>query len=258
MWIDTHTHLFLPEFKEDIQEVIDRATAANVRKMLLPNIHAASVKPLKHLCDRFSDCLIPMMGLHPCYVNESWETELETIREELEKNTNTYCAVGEIGIDLYWDKTYREQQKQVFQTQLKWAKQLHKPVAIHVRNAFDEVFEIIEKEIDENLKGVFHCFTGNKIQAERILSYQSFYFGIGGVVTFKNAGVDKVVKDIPLEKIVLETDSPYLAPVPYRGKRNESSFIPFIAKKLAEIKNVDIETVARQTTLNAQKLFNVS
>tara|TARA_Y100000991_G_scaffold206064_1_gene182872 strand:- start:1468 stop:2055 length:588 start_codon:yes stop_codon:yes gene_type:complete len=195
-----------------------------------------------------------MMGLHPCDVKDDYEEELKIIKSHLDKGK--YVAVGEIGIDLYWDKGTLDIQKKAFRQQLKWAKEYDLPVAIHIRNSFDTIFEVLEEVNDQNLRGVFHCFTGSKEQGQKAIE-MGFMLGIGGVVTFKNSGLDKVLKELPLDKLLLETDSPYLAPTPYRGQRNESSFITIVAQKLAEIYEVNLEEVAIKTTQNAKTLFNL-
>ena len=253
-FIDTHTHLYTDQFNEDRAEVVKRAIESGVTKLFLPNIDLESIDGMHNLVKEFPANCFPMMGLHPCSVTENWKEELSVIKSNLE--TNTYCAIGEIGMDLYWDKTKLEFQKAAFSTQIEWAKEMNLPIAIHVRDAFDETFEIMDMLNSNQLRGVFHCFTGNLEQAKHILSYGGFKLGIGGVLTFKNSGLDKVISEIDLKHLVLETDSPYLAPTPHRGKRNESDYITLIASKLAEIKNVPIETIATITSNNALELFN--
>jgi TatD DNase family protein len=253
--IDTHTHLFAEQFDEDRHAVVKKAIDDGISKMLLPNIDVASIQSLHQLANDFPENCFPMMGMHPCSVKENWESDLKIIKENL--FSKSYVAVGEIGIDLHWDKSTKEIQMKAFAEQIQWAKQLKLPIVIHVREAFEEAFEIVDQLNDKNLKGVFHCFTGNLAQAQHILDYGQFKLGIGGVLTFKNSGLDKVVKDISLEQLVLETDSPYLAPTPFRGKRNESSYITYVASKLAEVKNVSIEEVARITAKNSEELFNL-
>ena len=253
--IDTHTHLFAEQFDEDRHEVVQEAIKAGVSKMLLPNIDLDSIEAMHQLEKDFPKICFAMMGLHPCSVNKNWEEELAVIKKHL--FNRKYCAVGEIGMDLYWDKTTLPFQQKAFAQQLEWAKELKIPVAIHVRDAFDETFEIVDQLNDENLTGVFHCFTGNSEQAQHIINYGGFKLGIGGVLTFKNSGVDKVVAEIDIEHLILETDSPYLAPHPNRGKRNETSYITYVASKLAEVKGISIEQVADITTKNAEELFKV-
>jgi len=256
MFIDTHTHLFTKEFDEDRSEIVQMAKDAGIELMLLPNIDVASISRLDEMTKEFRGVCIGMMGLHPGNVDANWQQELEAIRQALFSKDN-YCAVGEIGMDLYWDKTYLEAQKEVFRTQLEWAKELEKPVAIHAREAFDEIFEIMDEVNDDRLTGVFHCFTGNLDQAKNALSYGGFKLGIGGVVTFKNGGLDKTLIDVPLDELVLETDSPYLAPAPFRGKRNETKYLLHVAEKLAAIYNVPLKEVERVTTKNAVELFKL-
>jgi TatD DNase family protein len=252
--IDTHTHLFSTEFDADRDLIIQNALDAGVSKMLLPNVDLDSIARMHELTEKFPENCYPMMGLHPCSVTEKWEEELAVIKSWLDKKN--YCAVGEIGIDLYWEKSTLEFQKKAFRQQIKWAKEKNLPIVIHVREAFEETFQIVDELNDKNLTGVFHCFTGNLEQANHILNYGGFKLGIGGVVTFKNGGLDKVLPHIDLEHLVLETDSPYLAPVPHRGKRNESSYLKIIAEKLAELKGVSFETVDSITTENAIALFS--
>jgi len=208
------------------------------------------------LCDEFPENCFPMMGLHPCDVNEdNIDAELLHVEQELAKGK--YIAVGEIGLDLYWDKTKLEIQKKAFIHQIELAKKHKLPIAIHVRDSFTEAIEIVEKLNDENLRGVFHCFTGSVEDAQRVINLGNFYLGIGGVLTFKNSGLDKTIVDIELQHLILETDAPYLAPTPFRGKRNESKYIVNIAEKLAEVQQIEIEDVAKITTLNAKKLFGL-
>jgi TatD DNase family protein len=250
---DTHTHLYLEEFDDDRDEVIQRALDAGVEYMLLPNIDNDTVEPMLTLCGQYPGNLFPMMGLHPTDVKENFETELQKIEDHLK--SGTWYGIGETGMDLYWDKTFVRQQEMALREQIEWAKKYNLPIVIHSRDSFDEIFRIIDDTNDERLRGVFHCFTGTEAQARKILEYGGFYLGIGGVLTFKNSGLDKVAENIPLEKMLLETDSPFLAPKPFRGKRNESARIRIIAEKLAEVKNVTPEEVAEQTTANAIRLF---
>ena len=254
-FIDTHTHLFVDQFNDDREAVVQKAIDDGVTTMLLPNIDLDSIADMHELVSKFPDNCIPMMGLHPCSVKENWEDELKVIKENLDKNE--YRAVGEIGVDMYWDKSTRDIQMKAFAQQIEWAKELGLPIVIHVRDAFDEAFEVVDALNDERLTGVFHCFTGSVDQAHHILNYGGFKLGIGGVLTFKNSGVDQVISQIDLEHLVLETDSPYLAPVPFRGKRNESSYVTYVASKLADVKGVSIEKVAEVTTQNAKDLFKL-
>lgn len=252
-FIDTHTHLFSDQFDEDRAAVVQRAIDSGIRKMLLPNIDLESVEGMHQLVKDFPGHCYPMIGLHPCSVTENWESDLAVIKSHLDQHN--YCAIGEIGIDLYWDKSTLAFQQKAFTQQIEWAKLKKLPIAIHVREAFNETFEVIDALNDADLTGVFHCFTGTVEQAQHILSYGGFKLGIGGVITFKNSGLDQVISEIDLKHLVLETDSPYLAPAPHRGKRNESEYITLIASKLAQVKNVSIETIAEQTSRNALDLF---
>lgn len=253
-FIDTHTHLFLPEFDSDRDQVILNAHQNGVEKLLLPNVDRSTIENLVKLADRYPDFCHPMMGLHPTSVNENYKEELKNIEYWIEKRK--FIAIGEIGIDLYWDTSFKTHQEEAFRYQIDLAKKLDLPIVIHARESFDEIFYIINDVIDDKLKGVFHAFTGNEVQAQQITDW-GFKIGIGGIVTFKNSGLDKVVHNIDINHIVLETDSPYLAPVPKRGKRNESAYLPYIAQKIAEIKNISINEVAEITTFNAKQLFRL-
>lgn len=255
-FIDTHTHLFSAAFEEDRTEIVEKAILAGVDKMLLPNIDCASIEPMYQLCEQFPKNCFPMMGLHPGSVDENWEENLKIIEKNLFNRSNV--AVGEIGMDLFWDKTFKEQQAEVFRRQINWAKQLKLPIVIHAREAFDEIFEIIDESNDDTLFGVFHCFTGSLDQAKKIENYGGFKLGIGGVLTYKKSGLDEVLKDVPLEMMILETDSPYLPPTPHRGKRNESSYLLHIAEKLADVKGVSLKNIADTTTKTAIELFNLN
>ena len=255
-FIDTHSHLYSSQFDEDRTQAINDAISSGVSTILFPNISSEYTKGMLELCDEFPENCFPMMGLHPCDVNEdNIEAELLHVEQELAKGK--YIAVGEIGLDLYWDKTKLKIQEKAFIHQIELAKKNKLPIAIHVRDSFAEAIEIIEKLNDENLRGVFHCFTGSIEDAQRVISLGGFYLGIGGVLTFKNSGLDKTISAIELQHLILETDAPYLAPTPFRGKRNESKYIINIAEKLAEVQQIDIEEVAKITTLNAKKLFGL-
>lgn len=252
-FIDTHSHIYDKEFEQDLNQVVGRALTNGVYKILLPNVDTSTIDPLIQTCKKFN-CLYPMMGLHPTSVNEDWEEELKRIKETLYTQKDLFCAVGEIGIDLYWDKTFCEEQIEALRHQMLWSFDLDLPVSIHNRKAFDEFYALLKRLNKPTYKGVMHCFGGDLNQAEALLE-MGFYIGVGGVMTFKNAHLVDVIKKISLDRIVLETDAPYLAPVPYRGKRNESAYIPLIAQKLAEIKQCPIEEVAAKTTTAALKLF---
>lgn len=252
---DTHTHLYSEQFKDDIDEVVQKAINLGVSRFFLPNIDSGYTDALLALAKKYPDNMFPMMGLHPCSVKADYQQELAQVEKILSEHQ--VVAIGEIGIDLYWDNTFFKEQQAAFRHQIRLAKANNLPFVIHCRDAFDEIFEILDEENDENMRGIFHCFTGNLEQAQKIINYGGFKLGIGGVVTFKNAGLDKVVEQINLEHLVLETDAPYLAPVPYRGKRNESAYIIEIATKVANLKQVSIEEVAKITTANSKTVFGV-
>jgi TatD DNase family protein len=253
MFIDTHAHLYSSDFNDDRVEMIQRSLANGVEKLLLPNIDIESIEGMHQLVKEYPTNCYAMMGLHPGYVKEDWEQQLAIIKDYLFKGN--YIAVGEIGIDLYWDKTFIEEQKSAFSKQVNWAKELNLPIVIHAREAFQEIFDILDELHDDRLRGIFHCFTGNGEQAKKALSYNGFKLGIGGVLTYKKAELDKVLENIDLKNIVLETDSPYLPPVPYRGKRNESSYLVHIAEKLADVYQISIKEVEEITTNNVFELF---
>ena len=257
MFIDTHTHLYVDAFQEDRKEVVQRAIDNGIELMLLPNIDVATIDDMHMLTKQFPNNCRSMMGLHPGNVKEDWEAQLNTMKDLLFKS-DQYIAVGEIGMDLYWDKTFIEEQKKAFAIQVEWAKELNLPIVIHARDAFQEIYEILDDLNDANLRGVFHCFTGSNEDVHRILDFGGFMFGIGGVLTYKNAKIDEVVKTIPLEHIILETDSPYLPPVPFRGKRNESSYLLHVAEKLADVYDLKMNVIERTTTENAIKLFKLN
>jgi len=249
---DTHTHLYLDDFNADRAEVIERAIEQDVKAMLLPNIDSSSIDGMLQLCKQFPDNCFPMMGLHPTSVKENYKEELDLVEHWL--NKEKFYAIGEIGIDLYWDKTFQKEQEIAFSQQIELAKKYELPIVIHMRDSFNEIYEIVRRNASPELTGVFHCFTGNRKQAEKIINL-NFNLGIGGVVTFKNSGLDKVVENIDMKHFLLETDSPFLTPMPFRGKRNESAYTRLVAKKIAEIKNLSLEEVARITTSNANQLF---
>jgi TatD DNase family protein len=252
MFIDTHTHLYSDEFDADRYEKINEAISKSVNKFYMPNVDSSTIEGMLKLEVHFPGQCFPMMGLHPCSVKENYRDELAIVKQWLD--LRRFAAIGEIGIDLYWDKTFAKEQMLAFREQIYWALEYNYTIVIHCRNAFDEIFSIL-RSYEKLPKGIFHCFSGDFIQAEQILSLGNFKLGIGGVVTFKNSGLDKVVEQIPLHDLVLETDSPYLAPVPYRGKRNESGYIPLIAQKIADIKNISVEEVAKVTSENALEIF---
>ncbi|SFK91638.1 TatD DNase family protein [Porphyromonadaceae bacterium KH3CP3RA] len=253
--IDTHAHLFVEEFKDDLSEVVIRAKEVGVEKVLLPNIDEPSIVHLKQCVLDYPGFFYPMMGLHPTSVTGNWEKQLDIIYREL--NSGDYTAVGEIGIDLYWDTSLREVQIHAFEEQLKWSIEKDLPVSIHFRNATEEVIQSIRKVGASSLKGVFHSFGGAKAELEAILELDNFLIGINGVVTFRNSGLSETLKHCPSNRVVLESDSPYLAPVPYRGKRNESAYLLHVITQLAGIWNESQESVARITSRNARKLFKL-
>ena len=250
---DTHSHLYADEFDEDIDIVINNCLEKGIERLFLPNIDSSSIQPMIDLVKKYPKHCFPMMGLHPTSVKDNYQEELKIVEEWLDKQQ--FCAIGEIGIDLYWDKSTLAIQQDAFNTQINWAKERGLPFVIHCRDAFDEIFEILDELNDEKMRGIFHCFTGTIEQAQHIIDYGDFKIGIGGVVTFKNAGLDKVVEQLDLKHLVLETDSPYLAPTPYRGKRNESTYLYNIAHKLAEIYSQPIEEIAAITTNNSIEVF---
>tara|TARA_B100001287_G_scaffold275668_1_gene283987 strand:+ start:9798 stop:10583 length:786 start_codon:yes stop_codon:yes gene_type:complete len=255
--IDTHSHMYSEQFDEDQAETILRAKDKGIKYILLPNIDIDSIDALHKLAQR-DKCCIPMMGLHPCSVDLDYSTQLKRICLELFQGSQKYIAVGEIGIDLYWDRSFIEQQKAAFRIQINWAKELAIPIVIHARDSMSEILEILDEENSSDLRGVFHCFSGTMEDAERIMTYEGFKFGIGGVVTFKNSTLPKVLKSIPLDYLLLETDAPYLAPMPHRGKRNESAYLLYIAEKLSDIYECPVEQIKIMTTQNAEALFRIS
>jgi len=255
-FVDTHSHLYSEQFDKDRLKVVTDAIAVGVETILLPNISSNYTKGMLALCNQFPGNCYPMIGLHPCDVTkENYDMEITHVEEELA--TGNYIAVGEIGLDLYWDKTTIEIQKKALIYQVKLAKKYQLPIAIHVRDSFNEAIEVIERLNDKTLRGVFHCFTSNNEDAKRIIDLEGFYLGIGGVLTFKNSGLEKTIAKVDLKHLLLETDAPYLAPAPFRGKRNESKYIINIANKIAEVHGVSIEQVAEITTKNAKKLFGI-
>ena len=253
--IDTHSHLYLDNFAEDFSEVIKRLKENQVKKVLLPNIDLDSIDNMLQLETDYPDIFHPMMGLHPTSVDDSFPEKLKIIEDWLHKRK--FIAIGEIGIDLYWDKTYFKQQVEAFQTQIDWAKSMHLPIVIHARDSFREIFDVVDEKADSTLKGIFHSFSGTKEEADHIIKL-GFNIGINGIVTFKNSKLDDVVKQIDINHLVLETDAPFLSPEPKRGKRNESSHVLYIAEKIAAIKGMKTEEVAQITTQNAKQLFKIS
>jgi TatD DNase family protein len=254
MFIDTHAHIYSEEFAADADLVVRRAAASGIQMIVMPSIDRGHFEQMTMLASKFPDFLIPLIGIHPSSIKTDYEAELEFVENELQKGK--YRAIGEIGIDLYWDTTYVSQQIDAFEKQLQLALKYKLPVVIHQRESFSEILSVIGQDAYKGLKGVFHCYAGDVKTAEH-LTEKGFLLGIGGVVTYKNSMMSKVVAEIDLDYLVLETDAPYLPPVPYRGKRNEPSYIPVIAEKIAEIKLLDVEEVAQRTTVNAIRLFGL-
>lgn len=253
-FIDTHSHLFLEEFTDDLPLVIQRAKAAGVSRIYMPNIDCSTIKPLLDTVARYPGYCFPMIGLHPTSVNEGFREELNVMRKMLEQ-PNPFVAIGEVGMDLYWDQTYLKEQLEAFDTQIQWAAEYQLPLVIHSRDSFQEVYQVMRRQEDKKLKGIFHSFTGTPEEAEKLLQFEGFCLGINGVVTFKKSTLPEVLKNVPLERIVLETDSPYLTPAPNRGKRNESANVRDTLLKLAVIYQSSPEEVAEITTRNALKIF---
>ena len=254
--IDTHSHLFLEEFSEDLPQVIERARSAGVTHIFMPNIDSTTIDSMLSVCNTYNDYCFPMIGLHPTSVNADYEKELEIVAREL-RSFNKYIAIGEVGMDLYWDKTFLKEQQIVLDKQINWALEYDLPVVIHCRDAFGYIYNVLEPYKNTSLKGVFHSFTGTDDEAARILEFSGFLIGINGVVTFKKSRLPEVLTKIPLEKIVLETDSPYLTPVPNRGKRNESAYVKDTLMKISEIYRMSPETVGSVTSENALKVFGM-
>lgn len=252
--VDSHSHLFLEEFEEDLPQVIERARQAGVSHIFMPNIDSTTLAPLQQVCAAYPGYCFPMIGLHPTSVNADYEAELAVVDRQL-RSGYPYVAVGEIGMDLYWDKTFEGQQRIALECQLRWALQYDLPVVIHCRQAFDEIFQLMESYLDTPLRGIWHCFSGTEEEARRALSFPGFLLGVNGVLTFKKSALPEVFRGVPLERMVLETDSPYLAPVPHRGKRNESAFVKDTLLKLAEIVGEQPSRVAEITSENALRMF---
>lgn len=252
--IDTHTHLYAEAFDEDRSEMLARAREAGVSAFLLPNIDLDSIDGMMDLVKNNDDCY-SMMGLHPCHVEADYKEVLAKLKSKLDEGG--HIAVGEIGIDLYWDKTFLQEQQEALKIQLNWAKEKELPYVIHARDSFDEIFEVMDEVNDDQLKGVFHCFTGDEAQAKKILDYGNTYLGFGGVLTFKKSHLRALLPALPKEYLLLETDSPYLAPSPHRGKRNESAYVKLVAQVMADTFEMSLEDLAKQTTSNAKGLFQL-
>lgn len=254
--IDTHSHLFLEEFSEDLPQVIERARAVGITHIFMPNIDSTTIDAMLSVCNTYKGYCFPMIGLHPTSVNADYERELEFVARELE-SSREYVAIGEVGMDLYWDKTFLKEQQTVLDRQINWALEYELPVVIHCRDAFDYIYKVLEPYKNTSLKGIFHSFTGSAEEAARILEFSGFSIGINGVVTFKKSHLPEVLLEIPLEKIVLETDSPYLTPMPNRGKRNESANVKDTLMKVSEIYRMSPEAVGNVTSENALKVFGM-
>ena len=252
--IDTHAHLFDEQFAADIDQEIEQCKALGINKILLPNIDSESIDPMLSLSDLYPDYCLPMIGLHPCSVFDDFQSQLKWVEDWLSKRK--FWAIGEMGTDLYWDKSFWKQQQDAFKSQCELALSADLPIVIHCRETIDQTIEMVKPYASKGLKGVFHCFTGSVEQGKQIMDL-GFYLGIGGVVTFKNGGLDRVLPEIGLEQLVLETDSPYLAPTPHRGKRNSPSFLPLICQKIANILEISVSEVSEKTDNNAQSLFKL-
>jgi TatD DNase family protein len=252
-FIDTHSHIYDTGFQEDMDAVMVAAKSVGIEKIYMPGIDSTCIDDMMGMETKYPGFCIPMMGLHPCYVKENYQEELAIVEGWLTKRK--FAAIGEIGLDYYWDKTFAKEQQLVFEKQMQWGLDYGLPINIHTRNAMGETIEMVKPFAKKGLKGIFHCFSGSKESAEQIVE-MGFLLGLGGVLTYKNAGVAEAVVDIPMEFLVLETDAPYLPPVPYRGKRNEPAFMIEVAKKLAEIKNIPLHEVGEITSGNAERIFN--
>ncbi len=250
--IDTHCHLYDEDFLSDFEAMMQRCNDSGIQRIYLPAIDSTTTKAMLRLEDKYPGYCRAMIGLHPCYVKDNYKDELASVLGWLSKRK--FAAIGEIGLDFYWDKSFTVQQYEAFEQQIEWALQYKLPIVIHTRNAMNETIAVVKNYVGRGLSGIFHCFGGSYQQAKEVIA-AGFYLGIGGVITYKNAGIAAVVEKIPLENIVLETDAPYLTPVPFRGKRNESSYLTYIAEKIAFLKGISVEEVAEVTAANAQKVF---
>jgi TatD DNase family protein len=251
--IDTHSHIYGPEFDEDRDEVINNALQAGIEKIFLPNINAESISRMFAVASRYPGVCYPMIGLHPEDVKDDWQSVLEDMHQYLPK----VVAVGETGLDFYWDSTYKKEQIEALEHQISWAKEYDLPLVIHMRKAEQELFEVMDRHKSDDLRGIFHCFSGSKETAQRMLAYEGFVLGIGGVLTFKNCRLSETLKYVPIDRIVLETDAPYLAPVPYRGKRNEPAYVHHVAQFLSQIYNVTLEELNQVTNNRVKSIFNI-
>ncbi len=255
MWIDTHSHLYLEVFQTDIDQVIQRCIDNNVTHIFLPNINIESIQPMMELHGKNPNLFFPMMGLHPCDVSKDFEVHLEHMEQWMA--SNQFFGIGETGLDLFWEKKHLDLQILSLKRHIQWAKKFDKPLILHARDSFDELLEVIESEMNEHLFGIFHCFTGNAQIAERILDLKQFALGIGGVISYPKSDLKNTLQKVPLEKIVLETDSPFLPPTPYRGKRNESSYIPLIAEHLVDVYRLPLTEIAETTSITAKSIFKI-
>ncbi len=253
---DTHIHLYAEEFESDRRKLIEKAIHSGVTRFVMPNIDMDSVSGMMELGEQFPGHCFPMMGLHPCYVNDGYKNQLREIKQTFLNNPEKFVAIGEIGLDYHWDLTFKNEQIAAFTEQVQWAHEFKKPVSIHSRNSTQDIINILRELNLENLSGIFHCFSGDINQADEIMN-MGFYLGIGGVVTFKNSSLAELVREIPINYLVLETDGPYLAPTPYRGKRNEPAYLKLVAEKVAELKNIPVSEVARITSATAASIFNL-
>ena len=255
--IDSHSHLFLEEFAEDLPEVMRRASDAGISHIFMPNIDSSTLDPLLKVCCDYPNFCYPMVGLHPTSVAENYKNELDVVYQQLQQSQYGFVAIGEIGLDLYWDQTFLKEQLVAFEQQVKWALEYHLPIVVHCREAFSYIYKVLAPYKNSGLRGIFHSFTGNAQEAASMLEFTDFMIGVNGVVTFKKSSVPTVLPKIPLNRLVLETDSPYLTPVPYRGKRNESAFVKYTAAKVAEVYEISLEKVAEVTSNNALKVFGM-
>lgn len=255
--IDSHSHLFLEEFAEDLPKVIRRASDAGISHIFMPNIDSSTLDPLLKVCCDYPNFCYPMVGLHPTSVAENYKNELDVVYQQLQQSQYGFVAIGEIGLDLYWDQTFLKEQLVAFEQQVKWALEYHLPIVVHCREAFSYIYKVLAPYKNSGLRGIFHSFTGNAQEAASMLEFTDFMIGVNGVVTFKKSSVPTVLPKIPLNRLVLETDSPYLTPVPYRGKRNESAFVKYTAAKVAEVYEISLEKVAEVTSNNALKVFGM-
>ena len=253
--IDTHSHLYLEEFDEDRAAVMERALACGVDRIILPAIDLKTLDRLLQMCQAYPEHCFPLLGLHPEELDTSYAQVLDQMKPWLDREDSPFIGIGEVGLDFYWDQTYKKEQFAAFETQIEWAIQYDLPLVIHARAAHQELVSTLFKYKEERLRGIFHCFSGTEDECQELLAFPGFYIGVGGILTFKKSTLPQVLQHVPLERIVVETDAPYMAPVPHRGKRNESAFVRDTAERLAQVKEITLEEVARITTQNAEKLF---